>query len=109
MAPNEPRISRVLQSSPTVFSYLRLRIRHIAKAAVALAVIIELGGIWNEVHHMRNEQVKNALYALPQARRSALKGTPASRHMESTTFIDGSVSVDGPVELNEPVEVEISR
>jgi len=65
--------------------------------------------MWNEIHQMRNEQVRNISYALPQARRNALRGTPASRTMESTAFVDGDVKVDGPVELNEPIEVEIDH
>jgi hypothetical protein len=43
--------------------YCRINIRAIAKAAALVVVILELGGIWHEIHQMRSEQVKNALYA----------------------------------------------
>lgn len=94
--------------------YCRINIRAIAKAAALVVVILELGGIWYEIHQMRSEQVKNALYALPTERRNALRGAAANR-LESSSFVDGtvtvdgSVTIDGPVKLDEPVEVEIDR
>ncbi len=94
--------------------YRRINIRVIAKAAALVVVILELGGIWHELHQMRSEQVKNALYALPKERRNALRGAAAKR-LESSSFVDGavtvdgSVTIDGPVELDEPVTVEIDK
>ena len=94
--------------------YCRMNIRAIAIAAALVVVISELGGIWHEIHLMRSEQVKNAMYALPKERRNALRGAAAKR-LESSSFVggevevNGTVTIDGPVELNEPVEVEIDR
>jgi hypothetical protein len=92
-----------------VFTHIRRNIRVIAKTAAMLAVIIELAAIWNEIHQVRNEQVKNITYALPKERRDALRRSHASKRMESTAFVDGQVTIDGAVELDQPVEVEISR
>lgn len=88
--------------------YCRINIRAIAKAAALVVVILELGGIWHEIHQVQSEQVKNALYALPKERRNALRGTSAKR-LESSSFVNGEVSIDGPVELDEPVTVEIDH
>jgi hypothetical protein len=88
--------------------YCRINIRTIAKAAALVVVILELGGIWHEIHQMRSEQVKNALYALPTERRNVIRGAAAKR-LESSSFVNGEVAIDGPVELNEPVTVEIDR
>lgn len=88
--------------------YCRINIRAIAKAAALVVVILELGGIWHEIHQMRSEQVKNALYAFPKDRRNALRGAAAKR-LESSSFVDGTVSIDGPVKLDEPVTVEIDQ
>ena len=90
-------------------TYCRQRICAIATGVALVGIISELGGIWHDVHQMRDEQVKNALYALPKERRDALRGTAASRKRESTVFVDGEVSIDGSVELDQPVEVEISH
>jgi hypothetical protein len=90
-------------------SYLRVNLRPLAKAAALAVIIFELAGIWNEVHQTRREQVKNITYSLPKDRRDALKGTPASKRMESTAFVDGDVSIDGTVEVEQPVEVEIDQ
>jgi hypothetical protein len=80
----------------------------IIKCVVIVAVVIELGGIWNEVHHIRNEQVKSEWYALPpEAQRTlAQRGVRAKKLYESSSRADveGSVSIE-----NEPVEVEIDR
>ena len=114
-ASNGPGIKPKRQSSFRVFSYLRGHLRSIAKAAALFVIIFELAGIWNEVHQMRNEQVKNIAYALPKERRNALRTPAAIKRMESTAFVDGNVTIDGPVkldgpvELDEPVEVEIDR
>ena len=88
--------------------YCRMNIRTIAKAAALIVVILELGGIWHEIHQMRSEQVKNALYALPTERRNVIRGAAAKR-LESSSFVNGEVAIDGPVELDEPVTVEIDR
>lgn len=86
----------------------RLHIRSIVATIAFAIVIIELGGIWNEVHHMRGEQVKNALYSFPAGRRAALPAT-TQRHLENTVNVNGSVEIDGEVKLEEPVEVEIDH
>ena len=88
--------------------FCRINIRAIAKATALAAVILELGGIWHEIHQMRSEQVKNALYALPKERRNALRGVAAKR-LESSSFVNGEVAIDGPVKLDEPVTVEIDQ
>jgi hypothetical protein len=44
----------------------RTDFREIMVCAALLIAITELGGIWNEVHRMRHEQVKNAWYSLPK-------------------------------------------
>ena len=88
--------------------YCRINIRAIAKATALVVVILELGSIWHEIHQMRSEQVKNALYALPTERRNVIRGAAAKR-LESSSFVNGEVAIDGPVELDEPVTVEIDR
>jgi hypothetical protein len=88
--------------------YCRMNIRAIIKAAALVVVVLELGGIWHEIHQMRSEQVKNALYALPKERRNALRGAAAER-LESSSFVNGEVAIDGPVTLDEPVTVEIDQ
>ncbi len=110
-APNSPESTRARQPLQAAYFYVRRNTRSIAKAAVLFAIIFELAGIWNEVHQMRNEQVKNISYAMPmpKAQRDALRGTPISKRWESTAFVDGSVSIDGSVDVNQPVEVEIDR
>jgi hypothetical protein len=94
---------------PRGILYLTGNARQIAKAVAVIIVIVELGAIWNEIHHMRAEQVKNSLYALPEDRRNALRGTAASRRFESTANVDGDVKIDGEVQLSEPVQVEIDQ
>jgi hypothetical protein len=83
--------------------------RSIVRVAALVVVILELGGIWSEIHQMRKEQVTNALYALPKERREALGKTVVGRRLKSTAYVDGVVSVNGTVELDQPVEVEIDR
>lgn len=73
------------------------------------ALVFELGGIWNELHQMRKEQVKNALYSLSDQRRASIGNTPSGRRLENTVNVNGSVEIDGKVELEEPVEVEIDH
>jgi hypothetical protein len=82
--------------------YCRINILGIAKAAALVVVILELGGIWHEIHQMRSEQVKNALYAFPMERRNVLREAAAKR-LESSSFVDGTVKLD------EPVTVEIDQ
>lgn len=109
VAPNDSRISRVSQALSGLFSYFRRNFRTAAKVVALIAIIVELGAIWNEVHQMRSEQVKNITYALPQRQRDAIKETFASKRMQSTAFVNGNVTIDGRVDLNEPVQVEIDR
>lgn len=109
VAPNNPRTNRVRQSASWLFLCLRRNLRGAAKAVALIAIIVELGAIWNEVRQMRSEQVKNMTYMLPKERRDALKGTLPGKRMESTAFVNGNVSIDGPIDLNEPVEVEIDH
>lgn len=93
----------------------RTNFRTIIVSAALLIVIMELGGIWKEIHQLRNEQVKNAWYALPEEGRKRLKGTLAQKRRESTSFVNGDVSIDGTVDVegtvdvDQPVEVEIDR
>ena len=55
------------------FSYFcRIHFRTIVSFAFLIAVVCELGGIWHEIRQMRNEQVKNTAYALPEERRRSL-------------------------------------
>lgn len=86
-----------------------MRIFQTLLASVLLGIVVELGGIWHELHHIRLEQVKNALYALPQQRQDALRRTMAGKRLESTAHIDGDVAIDGDVNLTQPVEVEIDQ
>ena len=85
--------------------YCRTNIRAITKAAAIVVVILELGGIWHEIHQMQSEQVKNALYALPKEQRNTL----AAKRLESSSFVNGEVAIDGSVKLDEPVTVEIDQ
>jgi hypothetical protein len=109
--PNSPESPTARQSLKAAYYYVRRNIRSITKAAVLFAIIFELAAIWNEVHHMRNEQVKNIAYAMTKSS----KGNPIIRRWESSAFVGGSVSIDGPVEVNgtvdvnQPVEVEIDH
>jgi len=84
------------------------------KSAAFVILVVELGGIWNELHHVRTEQVKNAWYALPfevQQRIPAkfIKKWESTSDVEGSVTVEGSVSIDGDVDLNEPVEVEIDN
>jgi hypothetical protein len=81
----------------------------LAKAGAVVAVILELGGIWHELHHIRSEQVKNALYASPFERSDSFRRSKIGKRLESTAYVDGDVSIEGDVNLSEPVEVEIER
>ena len=100
----------VRQWTLQAIAYSSRNIRAIAKVVAITIVIVELGAIWTEVHKMRNEQVKNAMYALPEDRRRELKGSKAGKRMESTSYVDGSVTVDGTVSLeDQPIEVEIDQ
>ncbi len=90
-------------------AYCRSNLRAVLNCVAVLLVIVELGGIWNEVRQMRSEQVKNSLYALPKERRDTLKGTSARRRLESSSYVDGEVSVNGSVEVDQPIAVEIER
>jgi hypothetical protein len=113
-APNGPESTRARQPLQAAYFYVRRNLRSIAKAVVLLAIVCELAGIWNEVHHMRNEQVKNIAYAMTKSSKGD-RMNRIIRRWESTAYVDGSVSIDGPVEVNgtvdvnQPVEVEIDR
>ena len=115
LAPNGHESPTVHQPLKTAYYYVRRNIRSILKVAFLFAIIFELAAIWNEVHQMRNEQVKNIAYAMPKAQRDALRRTPIGKRWESTAYVDSSVSIDGAVEVNgtvdvnQPVEVEIDR
>lgn len=109
VAPDSAESTRARQPLRAAYFYIRRNTRSIVKAVVLFAIVCELAGIWNEVHQMRNEQVKNIAYAMPKAKRDAWKGKPMGKRWESTAFVDGSVSIDGPVDVNQPVEVEIDR
>lgn len=95
-----------------------------------LAVAIQLGGIWNELRHIRREQVKNAYYSLPKEAQAALTQSDygdAIREMEgevAVTEIAGTVDVDVKNDSldvdvqnpsldvdvgNQPIEVEVSH
>lgn len=93
------------------FAYVVRYFRQIAKVVAIMIVVFELGGIWNEVHKMRQEQVKNRLYAMPEEQRKEFLGTDVDlkRRMESTSFVDGDVSIDGDVKLDEPVDVNLDE
>jgi hypothetical protein len=73
---------------------------------VGIAVVVQLGGIWHELHQMRNEQVRSALYSLPPARQQQLRGSRAERMLRSTTHVDGEVSID---DAAQPIKVEIDQ
>lgn len=102
------RAPRLRDALRRFLMHCRLHWRSMLKWAVVVVIAVELGGIWNEVHHIRNEQVKSEWYALtPDAQRIvARKGPKAKKLFESSSNADveGSVSID-----NEPVEVEIDR
>jgi hypothetical protein len=88
-----------------------------------LAIIAwELGGIWTELKGVRNEQVKNALYALPAKQAEHLRSQVNSKGAQhqlrllasEIAGIDNAVDVniDQPLSVeidNEPVNVEIDR
>ena len=93
----------------TLAPYARVNFRATFNLAVMALIAIELGGIWHDLHEMRNEQVKSAYYALPEARRKALRGTAAQRNLESTTNVSGTVGINGSVEVEQPVEVDIDQ
>jgi hypothetical protein len=54
------------------------------------------------------ERKLSPLCRFPKDRRNALRGAAAKR-LESSSFVDGTVSIDGPVKLDEPVTVEIDQ
>lgn len=88
--------------------HCRLHGRSILKWAAVVVIAAELGGIWNEVHHIRNEQVKSEWYALtPDAQRIVARRGPKAKKLyesSSNANVEGSVSID-----NEPLEVEIDQ
>lgn len=88
---------------------MRTSVVPMLKITVCIALLIELGGIWNELHHIRTEQVKNALYALPPSTQRAARRHGTAKSLEATSKIEGSVSIDGAVQLEQPVDVEIDR
>ncbi len=90
-------------------AYCVSNIVRIAKIAALTIVIVELGAIWSEVHQMRSEQVKNALYALPSENRIKIQGKPAEQRLKSTSFVRGDVEIDGEVEVAQPLQVDIDR
>jgi hypothetical protein len=80
--------------------------RQALMALVVVVVIVELGGIWHELHQVRNEQVRNALFSLPPARQQQMRGSRAEAVLRSTTHVDGEVSID---DAAQPIRVEIDQ
>ena len=74
-----------------------------------IPLLVELGGIWKEVHQIRVEQVKNQCTPTKEVRervRKLPKADQVKRNYESTS----NVEVDGSVEIaNQPIEVEINQ
>jgi len=106
--------SRLHQSVRQVLAFCRTHIRSMIKSAAFVILVVELGGIWNELHHVRTEQVKNAWYALsPEVKQRIparyIRKWESTSDVEGNVTVDGSVSIDGDVNLDEPVEVEITR
>lgn len=97
-------------SKPEVAAWLRNNVWRVAKTAALLAVIVELGGIWHDLHHIRDEQVKNAFYGLPDSRQATVRQNAfAKRRLQSTTNVSGDVEIDGEVDVAQPIDVEIER
>jgi hypothetical protein len=89
--------------------------KQVAFIVAVVTALIELGGIWHELHHLRQEQVKNQYYAIPKEARAKIseKGK-ASLQSSSTVLIDGPVDVEVrnssiDVEVQNTVPVEIQR
>lgn len=66
-----------------------------------IVVAIQLGGIWNELRHIRHEQVKNMYYRFPEAMTAQIaergeSGDLMKRQYESTC----EVHIDGTVDVN---------
>jgi hypothetical protein len=109
----------VVSATPLLFRWsrqtavwLRLSARTVKRVAI-IVIAIELGGMWYDVHHIRAEQVKNALYAMPREQQKMFEQMGLAKRMESKTNVDadveGTVSIDGDVNLSEPVEVEVEQ
>lgn len=66
-----------------------------------IVVAIQLGGIWNELRHIRHEQLKNMYYRFPEATAAQIvehgeTGDFIKRQYESTC----EVHIDGTVDVN---------
>ncbi len=98
-----------MKSILTGIAKMRPNARTILATVGMFVMIFELGGIWNEVHQMRSEQIKNAFYALPDSTQKALKANHREKKFENSVTVNGSVEVEGDVHVQEPVEVDIDR
>ncbi len=83
---------------------------------LVLAIIaLELGMILAELQTIQHEQVKNAFYSIPDARRSQLpadKVAALQRAYASTVKVQGPIDVEGTVQVESgiaPLRVEIER
>ena len=91
--------------------------KQIAAFVVVVVVLIELGGIWNELHHIREEQVRNQYYAIPKESRAKIsEKNKAGLLSSSTLMIDEPLevnvqnsSIDVEVQNSLPIPVEIQR
>ena len=89
------------------------RIIGVALCAGFLLLLIELGGIWKEVHQIRVEQVKSQWYAEPQEVRERVRRLPKGEQVRKNYESTSNVVVDGgSVDVNvqdQPVEVQIDQ
>ena len=111
-------IESKLSFHPRIQSVLAYLQSHLAKVLLSVGFIlllVELGGIWREVHQSRLEQVKSQWYADTRGIRERVKKLPndkaeqVKRIYESTSDVEvdgGSVSVDID---DQPIQVEVNQ
>jgi hypothetical protein len=99
----------------SVLTHLRTHLAQMLFGAGFIVLLIELGGIWKEVHQVRLEQVKNQWYADTRGVRERVKKLPkdkaeqVKRTYESTSDVEvdgGTVSVDID---DQPIQVEMNQ
>jgi hypothetical protein len=98
----------------SVLTHIRTHFGQVILGAGFIVLLIELGGIWREVHQVRLEQVKNQWYANTRGVRERVRNLPKEkaeqvrRMYESTSDVEvdgGSVNVD----INDqPIQVEVN-
>ena len=108
---NSSRLERNREFGRKFVGYIQMRFARVLFSLGFLVLLVELAGIWKEVHQIRVEQVKSRWYALPEQTRAQIsKGLPKTEQRKREFESTANANVEGSVEIeNQPIEVETDQ